>query len=47
MCGKYESINYIVYKIIIMIVTQDLVYNSILSLRLRRMVSQVRMVDVL
>ena len=39
MCGKYENINY-------MIVTQDPVYNSILSLHLGRgMVSSVRMIS--
>ena len=40
MCGKYENINY-------MIVTQDSVYNSILSLHLGRgMVNLVRMVSL-
>ena len=40
MCGKYENINY-------MIVTQDLICNSILSLhRGRGVVSSVRMVSL-
>ena len=39
-CGKYENINY-------MIVTQDLVNNSILGLHLGRgMVSSVKMVNL-
>ena len=38
MCGKYENINY-------MTVIQDLVYNSILNLRLERgMVGLVKMI---